>query len=471
MLYGQGTISAFACPAPSVTMNSGMASGTLGHLLARLEIGLKFARYFLAAVLVWISVVSTVSAQRYDIERLRASGLQVTQSEHLTLITSVRDRADVAEFNEVFEQAVDQWCEYFSIPKATVKDWHVTGSIIPEADKPRFRELGILTDDLPPFPAGYQQGTRFWVYLQEGDYYTRHLLIHEGTHAFMEKFLGGYGAPWYAEGMAELLGVHQWEDGKLTINYDIKDRDEVPYWGRVKLVRQERDAGNRKTLDDVLAIDGFAFREVRTYGWAWAACEFFDSHPEFQDAFRKLPSVASRSANEFNHQFRQLLSDKWPEAGRQWHWMVDEIEYGYDVAQSNLVDVTERTTTANETAFKLAVDRGWQSTGIQVQAGQALQISATGRFQIKHDGESWPCTANGASIEYYRGRPVGRLIAAVGQPGQTLTLKSMDVGSDGVLEFAGSGALGTLYLRINESPAAWNDNQGQLTIKVTPRTE
>lgn len=399
-------------------------------------------------------------AQQVDSEELRAQGFHVTQSDHLTLVTTVLDRPDVAEFNDVFEKAVSQWCEYFAIPRSATGDWHITCCVMRITEKDRFRNAGLMTDDLPPFPAGYQSGSRIWIYLQDGDYYTRHLLIHEGTHAFMQKFLGGYGAAWYAEGMAELLGVHQWKDGQLKINYDLRNREEAPYWGRVKLVRKERDAGSRRSLEQILAIDGTEFREVRTYGWAWAACEFFDSHPDFQETFRKLPAVAGLPPHEFNRQFQEALSAQWPEASHQWNLMIDEIEYGYDVARSKPVEAANRESSGSMTGFTLAVDRGWQSSGIEIQKGQTYRISAEGRFQVKHDGHAWPCEAGGVTLEYYQGRPLGRLLAAI-RTDDEASLEVIDIGTTARVTFAKSG---TLFLRINDSPAAWGDNQGELKI-------
>ena len=81
-----------------------------------------------------------------------------------------------------------------------------------------------MPEDLPDFLAGYQRGHEIWIYLQPGDYYTRHLLLHEGTHAFMGWFLNGFGSPWYSEGMAELLAINQWQDGKLQLHYQLRDR-------------------------------------------------------------------------------------------------------------------------------------------------------------------------------------------------------------------------------------------------------
>jgi hypothetical protein len=424
----------------------------------------RFARFLLTASLMCLFVIAGPCEARgqLDQQALAARGLTVTRSPHLTLVTDARNRRDVAEFNEVFEQAVGQWCRYFDIPVTVTSDWHLTGCVVMPGNESTFAEAGLWPDDLPPFPAGFQRASQFWIYLQDGDYYTRHLLIHEGTHAFMERFLGGYGAPWYAEGIAELLAVHAWSDGRLQIRHAIRRREEVPFWGRVKLVRQDRDADRRTSLDEVLNLPVDSFRQVRHYGWAWAACEFFDSHPEFQESFRQLASVADLPAGHFNRRFLDDLGERWPTACREWEMMVDEIDYGYDVARAAPVEVRQRVADGPVTRLTLAVDRGWQKTGIRVAPGRPLKIDASGKFLVKHDGQPWPSDAGGITIEYYRGRPLGRLLAAISFAGQR-DLQVMDVGTGGVV--TGDRA-GELYLRINESPSAWRDNEGQLSVTV-----
>ena len=97
----------------------------------------------------------------------------------------------------------------------------------------RFEQAGLVSSKLPPFKSGYSSGDELWLYDQTSDYYRRHLLLHEGTHCFVNDFFGGSGPPWYAEGLAELCGTHRLEDGKLTLGYMPKSRREAPGWGRI----------------------------------------------------------------------------------------------------------------------------------------------------------------------------------------------------------------------------------------------
>ncbi|MGI9518597.1 MAG: hypothetical protein ACR2NP_16190 [Pirellulaceae bacterium] len=425
----------------------------------------KFAHIWLTLTLVTIGVPAASgqpASSRINWPRVEAEGLQVTRGDHLTLITDVRERADVDEFVTVFDQAVEGWCDYFAIPRASAEDWHMTGCLI--LDPQKFTDAGLLFDDLPAFPAGYQRNDMMWLFVQDGDYYTRHLLLHEGTHAFMEKFLGGYGPPWYAEGMAELLAVHRWSDGQLVINHRIGHRDEVPYWGRVKLIREDRDNDRGFDLDEVLMIPPDSFQQVRYYGWAWAACEFFDRHLQYQEVFRRLPSLVNVDPLEFNQQFRRELESDWETARQDWQNMVQEMDYGYDVERASLSTVADRSSSDDATEFGLASDRGWQDTGIEVRGGMQLEISGNGMYRVRDEGgTAWPADAGGITIEYYQGRPLGRLTAAVLPSESNDPLNVIDIGTATTIAIPADGRL---LMRINESPADLHDNEGQLQVRV-----
>ena len=136
-------------------------------------------------------------------------------------------------------------------------------------DKDAFRRAGLLPESLPPFLHGYQREAEMWVYEQPSDYYRRHLLLHEGTHAFMKWALGGAGPPWYMEGMAELLATHRWQDGNLVLGTFPQHRDETPYLGRIKIIREEMAAGRGKTLEEIMRYDDRAHLNVEPYAWCW----------------------------------------------------------------------------------------------------------------------------------------------------------------------------------------------------------
>jgi hypothetical protein len=124
----------------------------------------------------------------------------------------------------------------------------------------------------------------------------------------------------------------------------------------------------------------------------------------------------------------------------------------------------------------IAADRGWQSSGIEVEAGKSYDLKASGRYQIateKNGGvtKPWLCEPGGVTIDYHDGRPLGMLIGAI---------DSRDGRSKGTSEsFAEPFAIGlhtmlkatrsgTLYLRVNEAASSLDDNRGTLNVNISP---
>ena len=175
------------------------------------------------------------TAAAVDDARAAAAGIRKLPGRRLTLYTDLSG-AEIDRLPAVFEQAFPQWCRYFKVKEDEHADWHMTGFLM--KDKARFVEAGLLPEKLPPFEHGFSWGTVLWIYEQPSDYYRRHLLLHEGTHGFMNSLLGGCGPTWYMEGLAEYLATHCWREGRLTLGYMPRSRDEVPQWGRIRRIQE-----------------------------------------------------------------------------------------------------------------------------------------------------------------------------------------------------------------------------------------
>ena len=342
-----------------------------------------------------------------DEERVIANGILRIEGKHVVLYTDLREQAEIVELAKVFDLAVPQWCEYFQVDPATAEGWQVNAFVI--GDKKKFVAAGLFPEDLPEFPSGFNRDHNMWVYLQPGNYYTRHLLLHEGTHSFMQWFLQGSGPPWYSEGMAELLAVHRWQEGELELNYNLRSAEEAEYWGRVKIIREDVAAGDSRSLEDVFRMPNQAFRSVRNYAWAWAACKFFSEHPLSRAQFAELESIANDRSGEFSRKFFRTVKNDWPQLKRDWQLFLADMEYGIQIAQLAIIDVEGQ----GGDVFSIDATRGWQKTTFEVKKGQTYEINASGRFQVADDGTPWPCEPGGVTIEYFRGHPLGMLMAGI----------------------------------------------------------
>lgn len=400
-------------------------------------------------------------------QAVQAAGIAKISGKYIDLYTDIRDDSP-RDHVKAFDAAVENWADYFQTPVPTPKEFHVRGSLMQEKD--RFLQAGLLPEDIPPFLHGYQDRGELWVYTQPGPYFTRHLVLHEGTHAFMRRMLHGAGPPWYMEGVAEYLGTHRWEKGELQLGYIIKDKEDAPYWGRVKLLQDAHEEGRVLTLQAIMQYGWNAHLEVEPYGWCWAACAFFDKHPVYQERFRKLKGNVRDRTITFSQDFIDEFTGEWSEVREQWQLFIAEMDYGYDVelASIDYIPTTElRTVGESEVNAK----KGWQSSGFVLEAGQTYRVSAEGRFQVGLDsstGQAWWCEPNGVTLKYYQGRPLGILLGAIRdetQPLETMTPLVMPVVIGQHLTFEAKTS-GTLFLRLNDSPAELSDNSGSAKVEI-----
>ena len=128
-----------------------------------------------------------------------------------------------------------------------------------------------------------------------------------------------------------------------------------------------------------------------------------------------------------------------------------------------------------ERKFEIRADHSWQMTSFEVVPGDRVRVTSRSRFQIGNSTKPWPCEANGITIEYYRGRPLGMLLAGVFNPDADLPdsdsvkrelaglLEPIAVGQETTVQITKPGVL---CLRVNESPAKMRDNKGVLEVTI-----
>jgi hypothetical protein len=274
--------------------------------------------------------------------------------------------------------------------------------------------------------------------------------------------------PWYTEGLAELLATHQLDESGVSLARFPASRDEVPGLGRIGLVQDALARGQRRSLNDVLLMAHRDFLENDAYAWSWALVAFLDGHPAYRDRFHAL--VRAREEADPQARFRALYADDWPQLETEFAVFVADLEHAYDFARTAIDFDTPLSALRDARQVRIAADRGWQNSGIQVVGGKSYRITARGRYEIARTEEIWWCEPGGVSIRYYHGWPLGRLLAAIGsdeiEPDAVGGfLAAVDVGLAGEIEAPGDG---TLFLRVNDSAAELADNRGTLEVEVVP---
>lgn len=404
-----------------------------------------------------------------DETAVEAAGIRRLPGRYFVVYTDLPSGSLADGLPGLLDQGLPLWCDYFGVDLETAGPWLINAFVMERPD--RFRAAGVLPEEVAGIPTGYNFGHQFWVVRQPDDYYTRHLCLHEATHSFMQWFLGGCGPAWYREGMAELLGLHRVDEaGNLAIEARITETSQAPGWGRVSLLKEAVAAGKAKPLAEVLDLLEMGFFDADLYSWSWAACEFFSRHPATGEAFRKMAGEARDTSLAFSAGLRRRLNRDWPAVQRDWLLFLDEMEYGVDASRVALRPAEELPVAEGARTFRLAVNQGWQSTGIRVAVGQAFEVSATGRFQVQGGERPWPSEAGGITIRYSRGRPLGQLLAGVLRDdpgaGQVASSPIVNVQAIGLGGSFPSQEGGELVLRINEGSTSLDDNEGELTVTI-----
>lgn len=404
---------------------------------------------------------------RIDQERVMALGIRRLESLYLTLYTDLPASEQVDVLPAVFDQAVPQWCSYFQRDPAELVGWRLTGYLMKTPQK--FRDAGLLPADIGTFLHGYNRGRELWIHEQETDYYRRHLLLHEGTHGFMQTQLGGAGPPWYMEGVAELLATHTWSDQRLALRQMPANIQAAPGWGRIRLIRDQIAGGRAVSLQQILHYGPRAHREVEPYAWSWAASAFLDFHPRWQPAFRGLQHQVRDLTPGFSERFLEQLGSDWVELVQEWRLFIEELHYGYDMPRSAFVRRGPHETPPDGALIQVATDRGWQSTGWRLEATRTYTLIADGRYQLDDQPRVWWCEPDGVTIRYHRGRPLGMLLAATvavsteddefGAP----LLQPIAVGRTRTLT-ADKDSI--LYLAINEPSNQLSNNKGTIAVRI-----
>ncbi len=342
--------------------------------------------------------------------------IRVIRGKHIVLKADTGSSQLLNDLVDAFDAAVEQWRKFWQIPVGGLNRWTVDAFLI--EDRERFRQSG----DLPPglnFPFGFAADGNVWVIRQPSDYYTRHLLLHEGAHALQIHLFGGTGPSWYAEGVAELLGVHRGAGSSVQVGIVPSSREAVPYWGRFKLMETTRQAGNVPTLETVLDYPLDLKSDVESYGWSWAAVSLLTEYPDYRPIALRAGRLGTDQTVAFTRGVKQQLDSVWPIVQARWRVLTATMDYGFDWRRERVgLAITDRLWSGAALRLSVRADQGWQSAGVRFPPGARVSISATGRCTLADEPKPWISEPPGVTIRYANDRPLGQLLVAV-VPNQT----------------------------------------------------
>ena len=425
-----------------------------------------------SAVPVKVEPVYRMSYPRPEIseQALRRNGLMRFRLKYLDLITDLTP--DLYEpLLPLPDLMLATWEEFFGKlpPAVDGSEYRVTGYLM--RDRELFLAAGLVKEDTLLSYHGRQIGAEFWLNDQSWDYYRQHLLLHEATHAFMRHLPGEASdlPMWYLEGMAEMLATHrQADDGTVDFNVMPVDRSRFHGFERIAIVQRDVKANGVRPLSAITQFGANDFTKVESYAWCWALCRFLDSHPKYRDRFRKI--ARELTTVPFRQNMATLYAPDMKRLQTEWLLFAANVEHGFDFERAQ-VEFREGRPIDLRAEATVRSDRGWQSAEILVEAGKRYLVTATGQFTVADLPKPWVSEANGVSIRYARGRPLGQLQASVlaestgdAPPGSSM-LREAALGNQAVFEPVNSG---TLYLRINDHWGELADNHGTLSVTVEP---
>jgi len=423
------------------------------------------------------------------VERLE-NGLSQVTSKNLVLVTDLPVSSDITDLCTMFDEAMPQWGEAFGVASSEWIDAHPKACLI--VDRQRFIDLKYITPDVPTFREGYQLQDRLFMLEQPSPYYRRHLLLHEGTHWFLWKFLGGNGPPWFSEGMCEMMATHQRsEKGNVfRLNWIPTDRESVPFWGRLKVIRDSMAAQTAPSLDRILQFGDAAHLTDEPYCWSWAAMVFFLNNVRCSEDLKQafLPNLKGHVGTEhkLSQEFKDKLRSLWPDIQAEWTVFVNELDYGFSLEHSMpKIELSQQVKLANSVTAKVRANHGWQTTGVRVLQGDRISILATGRVVIRNDrvhgstappkqiaseSQTWKSEPQGITLQYIHHFPLGKLIAVIiptetqlAESDMTIPLTPFAVGNS--CEYTAEKS-GILLMKLNESSNGLFDNSGEYSVTI-----
>ena len=419
------------------------------------------------AVLLQLALAGSGRTQIPTSTQVADAGLREVKGKHFRLITDLPLDDELRSLPVVFDQAIPLWKEYFGLPIENLDDWRAVGSLI--QDRERFVKLGLITAEIPDFKDGFQAGSRLFFMEQPSPYYRRHLMLHEGTHWFMYKLFGGGGPTWYMEGMAELLGTHTWDGKVLKLGAMPARSDDVPYWGRVRMIEDQLKSKQAPSLESIMKFEGSARMEVDVYAWSWAASVFFMNHPDTKLAVREVAYDKLDYSSKLNSDLYKRLKPDWQRIRMEWEGFASELGYGYDLERA-MPTLSKQAIPIGlkPIEFRLQAARGWQSTGYSVKAGDRLKVKGVGRFVVAKGAADWISEPQGITLRYANGFPLGMLLACVATAPPQKTLQTnpwrvLPVGEESILEIAEDGQL---MFKLNDKSSMLSDNSGECKVTV-----
>ncbi len=398
---------------------------------------------------------------------LAVAGLNVLESRHLILVTDLPVE-QVRELPELVDALFEQLQEQLGAlaDDSAGSAFQVTGYLMDARE--RFQQAGVLPDEEFIIRHGRNLGYEFWMNNQASDYYRRHLLFHEFIHCFMMCEYGMRDIPplWYTEGIAEYFATHTLN----PLQFGILPSAETGFegWGRITELREtalSAEPAEPVILESILQPKSREFTSELRYAQAWGLVWLLRNHPELKTTFVDLSRVRSRK------DFEIVTSRTTPELRMRlaivWVLMLDSLVEGYEpryaFPELNPTWQVWQDPSVLPMQVTVSAGKGWQASGLSFAKAMDITLTATGRCAVHDQPEPWEAEAQGITLDYAHGRPLGELTAAVVSRDGRSVVRRIPVGRGRTVSV---GADTELWLQVNDSDAARTGNSGGFDVQI-----
>lgn len=352
---------------------------------------------------------------RIDEKKVEALGIRVVERGHIRLYTDLPKSDEVDQIPEALDAAIPHVCKFFEVDASHFDDLRVEAFLM--SDVSSFIAIRALNGE-PRFLYGYSMGDRIFAKDQKLGYYNRFLLLHELVHTLMHEIFGDLRPRWYSEGSAEFLALHEWDPKRkeIKIAQIPKSYDATPGFGRLRQIQEIIKENRAPTLYEILNFEPQDFVDVSTYSWSWALVMFLNNSPKYKGIAELLPYWSL--ADEPNRLFVEAVGDRWNELENDWADFIGRIDYNYDFNATSIDDAPATSSTGdvgNGAIVEIDARRGWQNTGLRLDANSSYKMTCAGRFKFYLSGPDrlFDFEGTGATVQYVNGKPIGRLEAVV----------------------------------------------------------
>ncbi|MBQ9812941.1 MAG: hypothetical protein IJM54_06470 [Thermoguttaceae bacterium] len=350
-----------------------------------------------------------------DENKVKALKMRVIERGHIRLYTDLPKSDDVDQIPEALDAAIPHICKFFEIDASRFDNLRVEAFLMSDVNS--FIDIHALNGE-PRFLYGYSMGDRIFAKDQKLGYYNRFLLLHELVHTLMHEIFGDLRPRWYSEGSAEYLALHEWDPKRkeIKIAQIPKSYEATPGFGRLRQIQEIVKENRAPTLYRIINFEPQDFVDVSTYSWSWALVMFLNNSPKYKGIAELLPYWSL--TDEPNRLFVEAIGDRWNELENDWADFIGRIDYNYDFDASSVgeaIAVSSTGEVGNGAIVEIAADRGWQNTGLRLDANSSYKMTCAGRFKFYLSGPDrlFNFEGTGATVQYVNGKPIGRLEAVV----------------------------------------------------------